>query len=161
MFRARILAQAFTLVAMVAGSIYWDSDRKKRKEFEGLVEERKRREKNEAWIRELEARDEEEKEIRAQRERRRARAEGRAVKESLKGKVEEVVEETEEKGKGVLDRVYGLVGGGKSSSEKEQKDEKPKTNLPKDAASSMIDGRELRKLGVLEMVQELVNSRRN
>lgn len=148
---------------MVAGSIYWDSDRKKRKEFEGLVEERKRREKNEAWIRELEARDEEEREIRAQRERRRARAEGRSVKESVKGKVEEVVETTEEKGKGVLGSIYGLVGGGKSSPDKETKPEtknsEPKP--PNEAASSMIDASEIRRLGVLEMVQELVNSRRN
>jgi hypothetical protein len=73
MFRARILAQGFTLVAMVAGSMYWEADRKKRKEFEGAVSERKAKEKNAAWIRELEARDEEEKEIRALREKRRMR----------------------------------------------------------------------------------------
>ena len=68
MFRARIYAQGFTIVAMVAGSIYWKSDRQKRKEVEGLVAERKAREKNEAWIRELEARDVEAKEIAARKE---------------------------------------------------------------------------------------------
>ncbi|EHL00376.1 hypothetical protein GLAREA_04516 [Glarea lozoyensis ATCC 20868] len=73
MFRARIFAQGFTLIAMVAGSMYWEADRKKRKEFEGAVSERKAKEKNAAWIRELEARDEEEKEIRALREKRRMR----------------------------------------------------------------------------------------
>jgi hypothetical protein len=70
MFRARIYAQGFTLVAMVAGSMYWKSDRQKRKEYDAAVAERKAKEKNEAWIRELEARDDEEKEIRAERERR-------------------------------------------------------------------------------------------
>ncbi|TKA72567.1 Respiratory supercomplex factor 1, mitochondrial [Cryomyces minteri] len=65
MFRRRIYAQGFTIVAMVAGSIYWDGDRKKRKEFEGAVQDRKNQEKHQAWLRELEARDEEEKEFRA------------------------------------------------------------------------------------------------
>lgn len=56
---------------MVAGSMYWKTDRQKRKEFDAAVAERKVREKNEAWIRELEARDEEEKQIRAAKEARR------------------------------------------------------------------------------------------
>jgi hypothetical protein len=71
MFRARIYAQGFTLVAMLAGSVYWQADRDKRKEFEGVVAEKKAKEKNDAWIKELEARDEEEREIRAAREARR------------------------------------------------------------------------------------------
>lgn len=70
MFRARIYAQGFTIVAMVAGSMYWKSDRQKRKEFDDVVAERKAKEKSDLWIKELEARDEEEKEIRAERERR-------------------------------------------------------------------------------------------
>jgi hypothetical protein len=53
MFRARIYAQGFTLVAMLAGSAYWQADRNKRKEFDAAVAERKAKEKNEAWIREL------------------------------------------------------------------------------------------------------------
>jgi hypothetical protein len=147
MFRARIFAQAFTLVAMVAGSIYWDADRKKRKEFEGAVAERKAKEKNAAWIRELEARDEEEKEIRAMRERRRAGRDN--VIEKVKTKLpegkeagerfEEAIEKAEEKGKGILDRVFG--GG------------EPK---PPKGANSMIEESERRKPGVLELVQELV-----
>lgn len=68
MFRRRLYAQSFTLVAMVAGSWYYKTDRTRRKEFEGLVAERKAKEKNEAWIRELEARDKEEKEWRAKRD---------------------------------------------------------------------------------------------
>ncbi|KAH8594692.1 putative altered inheritance of mitochondria protein 31, mitochondrial, partial [Bisporella sp. PMI_857] len=73
MFRARILAQGFTIVAMLAGSMYWQSDREKRKVFEGLLEEKKAKEKQEAWIRELEARDEEERQLREAMKRRRAR----------------------------------------------------------------------------------------
>ncbi len=67
MFRNRIYAQGFTIAAMVAGSMYYQVDRKKRKEFEGTVAERKAKEKNEAWIRELEARDQEDKEEKARR----------------------------------------------------------------------------------------------
>ncbi|CAG8949714.1 hypothetical protein HYFRA_00004032 [Hymenoscyphus fraxineus] len=141
MFRARIMAQAFTLVAMVAGSIYWDADRKKRKEFEGAVSERKAKEKNEAWIRELEARDQEEKELKALREKRARRAAGERV-----AKVEEVVEKGEE-GKGIMGRVGGIFGGGKG-------EPKPPT------ASSMVEDSERRRKGVLEMVRELANSRK-
>lgn len=67
MFRRRIYAQAFTVLAMVAGSVYWESDRKRRKEYDGLVGERKQKEKYELWIKELEAREEEEQELRGVR----------------------------------------------------------------------------------------------
>ena len=65
MFRKRLYAQAFTIIAMVGGSYYYKADRVRRKEFDGLVAERKAKEKNEKWIQELEARDREEKEWRA------------------------------------------------------------------------------------------------
>jgi len=138
MFRARIYAQGFTLVAMIAGSMYWQTDRQKRKEFDKVVEERKAREKNEAWIRELEARDEEEKDIRRIREARRRgvsvdvvrkeefskdAVKAAASKEEMKGKVSEMVvekgassvvdDEGEGKKKGVLESVQDLVWGGK------------------------------------------------
>lgn len=71
MFRARIYAQGFTVLALVAGSVYWKTDRQKRKEFDQAVAERKIREKREAWVKELEARDDEMKELRAAREARR------------------------------------------------------------------------------------------
>ena len=61
MFRYRIYGQAFTLVAMVAGSFYYNSDRILRREFEKVKTAQKAKEKNEAWIRELEARDREDK----------------------------------------------------------------------------------------------------
>lgn len=138
MFRARIYAQGFTLVAMIAGSMYWQTDRQKRKEFDKVVEERKAKEKNEAWIRELEARDEEEKDIRRIREARRRgvsvevvrkeelakeAAKAAAKKEEMKGKVLEKVAEKgassvvevegESKKKGVLESVQEMVWGGK------------------------------------------------
>lgn len=62
MFRYRIYGQAFTLVAIVAGSYYYNADRLLRKEYEAVKAEQKAKEKNEAWIKELEFRDEEEKE---------------------------------------------------------------------------------------------------
>lgn len=74
MFRARIYAQGFTLLAMVAGSMYYKTDRDKRKEFDGVVAENKAKQKNEAWIRELEARDREDKEWRLRRDAARAAA---------------------------------------------------------------------------------------
>jgi hypothetical protein len=129
MFRARIYAQGFTLVAMVAGSMYWQTDRQKRKEFEGVVAERKAKEKNEAWIRELEARDEEEKELRAMREARRngvkyvkeekPKVEGKVevevkkmVKEVTEGKgkaEKDAKEEGEKKAKGVLEGIRDMM----------------------------------------------------
>ena len=62
MFRYRIYGQAFTLVAVVAGSYYYNADRLLRKEYEAVKAEQKAKEKNEAWIKELEFRDKEERE---------------------------------------------------------------------------------------------------
>lgn len=64
MFRARIYAQGFTLLALVAGSIFYKDERVRRKQFDTAVEERKNAEKRDKWIRELEARDQEDKEWR-------------------------------------------------------------------------------------------------
>ena len=69
MFRRRIYAQGFTLISMVAGSVYWSGDRSKRKEFDELVEEKKKKDKHEAWIKELEVRDQEDQEFDALRKR--------------------------------------------------------------------------------------------
>ena len=101
MFRARIYAQGFTLVAMVAGSMYWQTDRQKRKEFEGVVAERKAKERNEAWIRELEVRDQEDRDFRAQRE---ARRRGVSV-EVVLGEQERAAEKKASEGKLLLENV--------------------------------------------------------
>lgn len=133
MFRRRIYAQGFTLVAMLVGSMYWQKDREKRKEFEGVVAERQRAEKREKWLRELEARDEEEKMFRAMIERRNREKEGPSTKKvinQVKGDAEKksgkdagqdvrvvgqvelnsVTEEKEKEGKGVLQAVKDLIG---------------------------------------------------
>ena len=133
MFRRRIYAQGFTLVAMLVGSMYWQKDREKRKEFEGVVAERQRAEKREKWLRELEARDEEEKAFRAMMERRiNGEKEGPSIKKvinqvkgdagkkpgedvgqdvSVVGQVEQnSVTEEKEEGKGVLQAVKDLIG---------------------------------------------------
>ena len=91
---------------MVAGSMYWEADRKKRKEFDGAVTERKAKEKNAAWIRELEARDEEEKEIKALREKRRLR-------ESNPKNVNSMVEYSERRTPKVTEMVRELLNGRK------------------------------------------------
>lgn len=64
MFRARIYAQFFTLVAVVAGGMYYKTERQQRREFEKMVEQRKAQEKRDAWLRELEIRDKEDKDWR-------------------------------------------------------------------------------------------------
>ncbi|MCJ1357033.1 MAG: Respiratory supercomplex factor 1, mitochondrial [Icmadophila ericetorum] len=121
MFRFRIYAQGFTLLCMLAGSVYYASDREKRKVFQGGLAEKKAKERNEAWIRELEARDREEKEDREREEERRKRmAEKRRdekegkVGERItgidKGFVAKCVVEREERGFGILDGVRRLKG---------------------------------------------------
>lgn len=75
MFRARVAAQGFTVIAMVAGSMYYSKDREKTKELRKLKEEHDAEEKRQRWIRELEARDNEEKAMKARLQRRRAPAE--------------------------------------------------------------------------------------
>lgn len=64
MFRARIYAQGFTLLALVAGSIFYKDERQRRKHFDTAIEEKKNAEKRDKWIRELEARDQEDKDWR-------------------------------------------------------------------------------------------------
>ncbi|KFY92727.1 hypothetical protein V500_04057 [Pseudogymnoascus sp. VKM F-4518 (FW-2643)] len=123
MFRARIYAQGFTIVAMVAGSMYWKSDRQKRKEFDEVVAERKAKEKNELWIKELEARDEEDKEIRAEKERRSKRLSDRSGQleqtkvRAAEGKDSEgassVVDGKEQKQKSTLESVKEMIMGKK------------------------------------------------
>lgn len=131
MFRARIYAQAFTLAAVVAGSMYYKQDREKRKEFEGVVAERKAKEKSEAWIRELEVRDEEDRALRAMREEARGaaaarRGDGEGVRQGM-GQGRKVVEIGEVKSddggmveigeargdRRITDAVKGLVQGRK------------------------------------------------
>lgn len=123
MFRRRIYAQGFTILAMVAGSAYWESDRSRRKEYQGLVDEKKKKEKHEAWLKELEARDEEEQELRRIRdkivqsqaaERQRALGGGKkdeGGKEGGWGSVKSVLEESERRRGPILRAVQSLWEG--------------------------------------------------
>jgi hypothetical protein len=90
MFRRRIYAQGFTILAMVGGSAYWESDRAKRGQFDELSEEKRRKEKRDAWIRELEVRDAEEDELRRLRDN---LVRGRAAEKT--GLAEETARKTE------------------------------------------------------------------
>ena len=115
MFRARIYAQAFTLAAMVAGSYYYQADRSKRKEFEGVLAEKKAREKNEAWIRELEARDLEDREWKAKRDKVRGIMAAKETEDGGGGVINAVKEAAtgkEEVGgrRSVTDAVKDMVG---------------------------------------------------
>ena len=85
MFRARIYAQGFTLIALVGGSIFYQDERMRRKKFETALEDKKAAEKREKWLRELEARDKEDREWRERFEGVAARA--KEAEEALKGDV--------------------------------------------------------------------------
>ncbi|KAI1318217.1 hypoxia induced protein conserved region-domain-containing protein [Xylariaceae sp. FL0255] len=77
MFRARIGAQAFTVLAMVAGGAYYGADREKRKELIKLEAQQRAEERHNKWLKELEVRDEEDKMLKAEMKRKRERAESR------------------------------------------------------------------------------------
>lgn len=79
MFRARVAAQAFTVVAMVAGGMYYSADRHKQKELWKLQQEQEAEEKRQKWIKELEVRDEEDKAFKERLYKRRQRAAERAA----------------------------------------------------------------------------------
>lgn len=124
MFRYRIYAQAFTLVSVVVGGIYYKSERAQRKELERAMEAKKSQAKRDAWLKELEVRDQEDREWRE-----RHKAVEKAAKEAGTGKKggatasgsKEVVAEGEvpvEEGGGktaggVLDAVKSMVKGEK------------------------------------------------
>ena len=132
MFRARIYAQAFTLLACVGGSMYYKAEREQRKALEQALDEKKAQEKRDAWLRELEIRDQEDRDWRerhAQMEMKAKEAEKlgsqkEEVKETQKREIdmdvvrspaekeEENVEKEGGKG-GVLNAVKELVRGGK------------------------------------------------
>lgn len=95
MFRARIYAQGFTLVALVAGSIFYKDDRLKRKRFEAAVEDKKAAEKREKWLKELEARDKDDREWRERFEGVAQRA--KEAEEMAKGEVRKGLGLAEEK----------------------------------------------------------------
>ena len=109
MFRYRIYGQAFTLVAIVAGSYYYNADRLLRKEYEAVKAEQKAKEKNEAWIRELEFRDQEEKEEK-ERQMKGNKTREKRRQPSEVNKSDDQTEKGDGNG-GVLDSVREIKGG--------------------------------------------------
>jgi len=114
MFRARVLAQGFTVVAMVAGSMYYSKDREKTKELRKLKEQRDAEEKRQKWIRELEARDNEDKAMRARLQQKAA-----AAAEEAKSKAEAVEAEAAGTGGGGILGRMGLWSQGEKKAEEE------------------------------------------
>ncbi|CAK7273981.1 Respiratory supercomplex factor 1, mitochondrial [Sporothrix epigloea] len=86
MFRARVIAQGFTILAVVGGGIYLADDRKKERQQWALERQQKQQADTQKWIRELEARDAEEK---ALQERITRRRELRKVGGASKGATEQ------------------------------------------------------------------------
>ncbi|KAF2752134.1 mitochondrial hypoxia responsive domain-containing protein [Sporormia fimetaria CBS 119925] len=90
-FRRRLYAQAFTIAVLVAGNLYWQKDRSKRKEYEKARAEKEAADKRDRWLRELEVRDAEEKAWRERMANRAAKRQGEP-----KGVTEMVAEKTQE-----------------------------------------------------------------
>jgi hypothetical protein len=117
MFRARIYAQAFTLLAVVAGSIYYKEDRARRKQYDTAMQEKAALEKRDAWIRELEARDNEDREWRErhaaiEKAAREASDAARGIKKEAAQKFEGVAKsmvELQDRRGGILDAVRELM----------------------------------------------------
>lgn len=85
MFRARVAAQAFTVIAMAVGGMYYQADRQKSKELWKLKEQEEAEEKRQKWIRELEIRDAEDRALKERLEKRRQRSEQRASSSLVPG----------------------------------------------------------------------------
>ncbi|KAL4820547.1 hypoxia induced protein conserved region-domain-containing protein [Aspergillus spinulosporus] len=111
MFRARIYAQGLTLLTVVAGGLYYRTERTQRREFEQALEIRKGQEKREAWLRELEIRDKEDKEWRERHAAIEAAAKQAGKKPVLaeQDAARSALEPSEEKSFGVLDAVRDLM----------------------------------------------------
>ncbi|KND91107.1 Respiratory supercomplex factor 1, mitochondrial [Tolypocladium ophioglossoides CBS 100239] len=137
MFRARVAAEGFTVIAMVAGSMYYSRDREKTKELRKLKEQRDAEEKRQKWIRELEVRDEEEKAMKARLEKRMHRSQ---VKPDS-----EVEPATATQGTGGILGKMGLWSQGEKAAAEEEAakaaeaagDKRPKRSNPKSSLGAI------------------------
>ena len=145
MFRARIYAQAFTLVAVVAGSYYYAEEREKRKEFNGILAEKKAQEKREAWIRELEVRELEDREIEKEKQARtkRLRERERALKERA-----EALEQRE--------KERALAPGTAPKEQDDADDADGKGKVMNKVIKCVTEQMEQQRLGILSAVKELL-----
>lgn len=94
MFRARIGAQAFTVIAIVAGGAYYGQDREKRQELIKLEAQQRAEERHQKWLRELEVRDAEETQLKEHLKRRKERVQAKRAEDREKGAVDAVAAET-------------------------------------------------------------------
>lgn len=115
MFRARVLAQGFTVMAICAGGMYYNKDRAKSKELRKVQEAQDSEEKRARWIRELEARDEEDKAMRRRLEKKRdALAAAAAAADPA---ADQTAVNAPKKEGGVLSALGGMWGGNKKQGE--------------------------------------------
>ncbi|KAI5921060.1 mitochondrial hypoxia responsive domain-containing protein [Camillea tinctor] len=114
MFRARIGAQAFTVMAMVAGGAYYGADREKRQELFKLEAQKRAEERHQKWLHELEVRDEEDKQLKAAMRRKRERVEQRRAGERKE-------REKEEADVGADTKVTAGAGAGAEPKQKHEK----------------------------------------
>lgn len=124
MFRARIGAQAFTVLAIVAGGTYYGSDREKRKELIKLEAQQRAEERHQKWLRELEVRDEEEKLLKEHLRRRKERADAKKA-----GETKETTDaHNADGGSGIIQSLSsssgGWFGAGKNGSTPTSEEEK-------------------------------------
>ncbi|KAI0421841.1 mitochondrial hypoxia responsive domain-containing protein [Xylaria grammica] len=109
MFRARIGAQAFTIVAMVAGGAYYGADREKRRELIKLEAQQRAEERNQKWLHELEVRDEEDKKLHAAMKKKRERLEQKRAEEQ--GSEQETASDSAQPGGKADSSAQGARGG--------------------------------------------------
>lgn len=107
MFRARVAAQAFTVIAMVAGSWYYAADRQKQKELWKLKEQQDAEEKRQKWIRELEVRDAEDKALQERLEKRRKK---KAERDSAAGTPDGVAAQAQAAFNDTKEKARSLAG---------------------------------------------------
>ncbi|POR32396.1 Respiratory supercomplex factor 1, mitochondrial [Tolypocladium paradoxum] len=137
MFRARVAAQGFTVIAMVAGSMYYSRDREKSKELRKLKEQRDAEEKRQKWIRELEVRDDEDRAMKA-------RLEARMHKSRTKPE-SEAASATATQGTGGILGKMGLWSQGERTAAEDEAakaaeaadDKKPKKSNPKSSLGAI------------------------
>lgn len=128
MFRARIGAQAFTVMAIVAGGAYYGADREKRKELIKLEAQQRAEERHQKWLHELEVRDEEEKALKEHLKRRKERAQSKKVEEAAQAVTESTTaadgpaspddKKSDSNVLGALQNAGGWFGTGKSPESK-------------------------------------------
>lgn len=112
MFRARIIAQGFTVAAMVVGGVYFGAERHKERELWKVQQAQKDEEKRMRWIHELEARDAEDK---ALQERLTRRRQARAAKKA--DEASDTASEASTASGSSWSSWVGVGGGGKKGEE--------------------------------------------